>query len=106
MNRKLKDQDGVVLLPGDQVRMEDPGMVTYGEIMFNPDFACYMVRVTHRQYPGRFERWEDLRGKAACWRVLKGIKRNPFTRRLKGVRMLKRAPERIRVSPYQRPVYQ
>lgn len=102
---KLRDENGVALLPGDRVKITEPGMVTYGQIMFNPDWACYMVRVTHRQYPGRFERWEDLRSKTACWRVLHGMKRRMLTRRLKGVEMIGRAPEVIRVAPT-RPAYQ
>lgn len=104
MKLRYKDQDGVQLMAGDRVKLTDPGMTSYGRIIFNRDFCCYMVLITHRQYPGRYELWEDLAGKTACWRVLETRKRTLFTRRLKGVTLMERAPAFLRaVAPAQGP---
>lgn len=85
----LKDMDGNLLRMGDEVQVEDPKAMYYGTIELMRDFGQPMIRVQLRKYAGG-SGWENVGGKVTMHITLVNRKRYPFSRRLRGVRLVRR----------------
>lgn len=85
----LKDMDGNLLRMGDEVQVKEPNAVYYGTIELMLDFGQPMIRVQLRQYAGG-RGWENVGDKVTMHITLVNRKRFPFSRRLRGVRLVRR----------------
>lgn len=92
MDLRMKDANGNPLRLGDHVLINEEKARYYGVIERNPAFGTPMVRVLKRKYVWQQD-WESMAWRTTQYQVLRGRKRYPFSRRVRGVYLQEAARE-------------